>query len=132
MRPSGAWGRRPPANPANEVTTGSDAIKAAIPVNPNPENPPNKEEATTEAANPANGVTTGFGVHLRGPGSGSPEPIPSASACEPFREAIELGLSQGRTRSSASLQPTMLAQLPSKWASMSTALSAAISSTALN
>ena len=96
VRPSGAWGRRPPANPANEVTTGSDAIKAAIPVNPNPENPPNKEEATTEAANPANGVTTGFGVHLRGPGSGSPEPIPSASACEPFREAIELGLSQGR------------------------------------
>ena len=96
VRPSGAWGRRPPANPANEVTTGSDAIKAAIPVNPNPENPPNKEEATTDAANPANGVTTGFGVHLRGPGSGSPEPIPSASACEPFREAIELGLSQGR------------------------------------
>jgi transposase len=96
VRPSGAWGRRPPANPANEVTTGYDAIKAAIPVNPNPENPPNKEEATTEAANPANGVTTGFGVHLRGPGSGSPEPIPSASACEPFREAIELGLSQGR------------------------------------
>jgi transposase len=96
VRPSGAWGRRPPAKPANEVTTGSDAPKAAIPVNPNPENPPNKEEATTEAANPANGVTTGFGVDLRGLGGGSPKPIPSASACEPFREAIELGLSQGR------------------------------------
>ena len=96
VRPSGAWGRRPPANPANEVTTGSDATKAAIPVNPNPEDPPNREEATTEAANPANGVTTGFGVHLRGPGGESPKPIPSASACEPFREAIELGLSQGR------------------------------------
>jgi len=96
VRPSGAWGKRPPAKPANEVTTGSDAPKAAIPVNPNPENPPNKEEATTEAAKPANGVTTGFGVHLRGPEGGSPKPIPSASACEPFREGIELGLSQGR------------------------------------
>jgi transposase len=96
VRPSGAWGRRPPAKPANAVTTGSDAPKAAIPVNPNPENPPNREEATTEAAKPANGVTTGFGVDLRGPGGGSPKPIPSASACEPFREGIELGLSQGR------------------------------------
>jgi transposase len=96
VRPSGAWGRRPPANPANEVTTGSDAINAAIPVNPNPETPPNREEATTEAAKPANGVTTGFGVDLRGPGGGSPKPVPSASACEPFREAIELGLSRGR------------------------------------
>ena len=96
VRPSGAWGRRPPAKPANEVTTGSDATNAAIPVNPNPENPPNREEATTEAAKPANGVTTGFGVDLRGPGGGSPKPVPSASACEPFREAIELGLSRGR------------------------------------
>jgi transposase len=96
VRPSGAWGRRPPANPANEVTTGFGAIKAAIAVNPNPENPPLKGKATTEAANPANGVTTGFGVDLRGLGGGSPKPIPSASACEPFREAIELGLSQGR------------------------------------
>jgi transposase len=96
VRPSGAWGRRPPAKPANGVTTGSDAIKASITVNPNPENPPTREKATTEAAKPANGVTTGFGVHLRGSGGGSPAPIPSASACEPFREAIELGLSQGR------------------------------------
>jgi hypothetical protein len=31
----GVWGRRPPAKPANEVTTGSDATK---PANPNPEN----------------------------------------------------------------------------------------------
>jgi hypothetical protein len=41
-------------------------------------------------------VTTGFGVDLRGPGGGNPKPVPSASACEPFREAIELGLSRGR------------------------------------
>ena len=32
VRPPRAWGRRPPAKPANEVTTGSDATK---PANPN-------------------------------------------------------------------------------------------------
>jgi len=40
VRPPGAWGRRAPAKPANEVTTGSDAAKPANPVNPNP-NPEN-------------------------------------------------------------------------------------------
>jgi hypothetical protein len=40
VRLPGAWGRRPPAKPANEngVTTGSDAAKPANPVNPNPVN----------------------------------------------------------------------------------------------
>ena len=33
VRPPGAWGRRPPAKPANEVTTGSDATKPANTVN---------------------------------------------------------------------------------------------------
>src|ERR1700685_4846104 len=44
VRPPGAWGRRPPAKPANEnaVTTGSEAAKPANPVNPNPENLPNR------------------------------------------------------------------------------------------
>src|ERR1039457_979023 len=60
-RPPGAWGRRPPAKPANE-----------------------------------NGVTTGFGVELSDSEHESPQPVPSTSLCEPFREAIELGLSQGR------------------------------------
>jgi hypothetical protein len=45
---------------------------------------------------PANEVITGFGVDLRGPGAANPKPILNASACEPLREAIELGLSQGR------------------------------------
>src|SRR5437879_10459393 len=40
VRPPGAWGRRPPATPANEVTTGSDAAQLA-PVNPNPNSDPN-------------------------------------------------------------------------------------------
>jgi transposase len=99
VRPSGSWGRRPPAKPADEpaqVTTGSDAVKTAIAVNPSPQSSPNKVKAKTEAAKPANEVTTGFGVHLSGLGGGTPKPIPSTSACEPFREAIELGLSRGR------------------------------------
>ena len=41
-------------------------------------------------------VTTGFGVDLRDTGSGKADRNPSASAGEPFREAIELGLSRGR------------------------------------
>jgi transposase len=102
VRPPGAWGRRPPAKPANEngVTTGSDAAKPANTVNPNP-NPANlskKGKAKARTAKPANenGVTTGFGVELSDSGHESPQPVPSISLCEPFREAIELGLSQGR------------------------------------
>jgi hypothetical protein len=40
VRPPGAWGRRPPAKPANEkeVTTGSDAAKRTHTINSNPEN----------------------------------------------------------------------------------------------
>jgi len=45
---------------------------------------------------PAIGVTTGFGVELRSPRSENPGRNPSASACEPFQEAIDLGLSRGR------------------------------------
>src|SRR5262250_348269 len=76
VRPPGAWGRRPPTKPANEneVTTGSEAGK---PTN-------------------ANAVTTGFGVESTGLEVENPKRIRSASACEPFREAIELGLSRGR------------------------------------
>jgi transposase len=60
VRPPRAWGRRPPAKPANEVITG-------------------------------------FGVGLSGVDSNSNGHSPTTpSACEPFREPIELGLSQGR------------------------------------
>ena len=42
VRPPGAWGRRAPAKPANEVTTGSDAGQVERTVkpstNPNPGN----------------------------------------------------------------------------------------------
>jgi hypothetical protein len=99
VRPPGAWGRRPPAKPANEngVTTGSDAAKPThtINPNPNPENLSTKGKAKAKPAN-ANAVTTGFGVESTGREADNTKRIPSASFCEPFREAIELGLSRGR------------------------------------
>jgi len=59
VRPPGAWGRRPPAKPANEVTTGSDAAKlATVNPNPNPENLSNKGKAKA-SSKPANEVITG-------------------------------------------------------------------------
>jgi hypothetical protein len=73
VRSPGGWGRGAPAKPANEVTTGSGEAK------------------------PANEVTIDCG----GPPLGNQE-LPSASqdqsasACGPYREAIELGLSRGR------------------------------------
>src|SRR6266540_1032785 len=82
------------AKPAIPVITGSDAAKPAIPVKPNPENLSN--EAKAETSKPAIQVTTGFGVELSALGTEKPKCIPSASTCEPFREAIELGLSRGR------------------------------------
>jgi len=90
------------AKPANEngVTTGSDAAKPANTVdpNPNPENLSTKGKAKARTAKPANenAVTTGFGVELSDSEHESPQPVPSTSLCEPFRDAVELGLSQGR------------------------------------
>jgi hypothetical protein len=43
-------------------------------------------------AKPAIQVITGFGVELRGSSWENQRGVPSASACEPFREIIELGL----------------------------------------
>ena len=95
VRSPGGWGRRPPAKPANEVTTGSSVAKPVIAVNPNPENLSNKGKARA-TSKPANEVTTGWDVEGRGPEAESSQPIPSASFCEPYREAIEVGLSRGR------------------------------------
>ena len=89
VRAPGAWGRRAPAKPANEVTTGSDAGQVERTVNPNPENRSAKGKAKAKRAKPANAVTTGFGEELEAENS-------KRSVCEPFREAIELGLSRGR------------------------------------
>ena len=95
VRPPSGWGRCEP-NPANEVITDSGVAKPAIPVvpdarnfnpnpHPNPENLSNKGKAKA-TAKPANEteVITDSAV------------VPGPSACEPYREAIDLGLSRGR------------------------------------
>jgi transposase len=90
--PSG-WGRCEP-KPANEVITDSGAAKSAIAVIPDPLDPNcnhkpknlsnnGKAKATSKPAN-ENEVITDSAV-VSGP-----------SACEPYREAIDLGLSRGR------------------------------------
>ena len=99
VRPPSGWGRRA-AKPANEVITDSGTAKPAIPVipdapNPNPENLSTKGKATSKPAN-ENEVITGFGVELSGSERKSPKCVSSTSFCEPYREAIELGLSRGR------------------------------------
>src|SRR5271155_3362631 len=95
VRPPSGWGRQEP-KPANEVITDSGATKPAIPVipdpldpnvncNPNPENlsTKRKAKATSKPAN-ENEVITDSAV------------VPGSSACEPYREAIDLGLNRGR------------------------------------
>jgi transposase len=90
--PSG-WGRCKP-KPANEVITDFSAEKPAIPVIPdarninpniNPENlsTKGKAKATAKPAN-ENEVITDSAV------------VTSPSACEPYRETIDLGLGRGR------------------------------------
>jgi transposase len=75
FRPPGGWGRQPP-KPADQVIT-----------DPTP-------------AKPANEVITDFGAESAAHTTAAPEPqpgrSPSASACAPYRDAIELGLSRGR------------------------------------
>jgi len=115
VRPPGGWGRRAP-KPANEVITDFGAEKPAIPAitdpnsnpNTNPENLSTKGKAKP-TSKPANEVITDSEVitdpnpfprdkvgALPSEPVASPQPSPRASACEPYREAIELGLSRGR------------------------------------
>jgi transposase len=87
--PPGGWGRQTGSKPAIRVTTDFGAELSA----PRPEN---HDLVCCDSAKAAIGVTTGFGVELRGPRSENPGRHSSASACESFQEAIELGLSRGR------------------------------------
>jgi len=95
VRPPSGWGRCEP-RPANEVITDFGPAKPATAViadslnpnpnpNPNPENLSNKgkAKATAKPAN-KNEVITDSAV-VSGP-----------SACEPYREAIDTGISRGR------------------------------------
>jgi transposase len=73
VRPPGGWGKLPPAKPANNPTT-----------DPEPDSKPANEVTTDSGA--GSGLTAGDAA-------GSPGP---SSACDPYRETIELGLSRGR------------------------------------
>jgi transposase len=87
------WGGKPQAKPAIGVTTDFGPEKAAISV-----------PAGADPAKPAIGVTTDSAASCSSepaPETASectirPQRSPSASACEPYRELIELGLGQGR------------------------------------
>ena len=90
----GGWSRQGQPKPAMQVITGSMSELPALNPNINPENLPNKGKSNGEDSKPAIQVTTGFGVGLRGPEARKPSSSPSA--CEPFEEAIQLGLGRGR------------------------------------
>jgi hypothetical protein len=87
--PPGGWDRQAGSKPAIGVTADFGVELSA----PRPEI---QKPIPGDSAKPAIAVTTGFGVELRGPRSQNPGRNPSASACEPFQEAIDLGLSRGR------------------------------------
>ena len=84
VRPPGGWGRQAPkpanevitdfgaAKPANEVITDSEVIPDLRPFQP--------DEVGARSSEPV----------------AAPQRSPSASACEAYRDAIELGLSRGR------------------------------------
>jgi transposase len=89
LRPPGVGGRAAPSKPANEVTPDL----AAVPTS-------NGDSAVPLSAKPANEVTPDSGVESWRRTEPAPEPqarsSPSASTCEPYREAIGLALSRGR------------------------------------
>jgi len=83
VRPPGGWGRQPPSKPAIEVST-----------DPAPETAsPARGPTSEELSKPANETSTDLfpkaGEKLSGRS-------PGASACEPYRETIQLALSRGR------------------------------------
>ena len=94
--PSPGRRKQQPAKPAIPMTTGLPAELSLL--NPNPNDNPNPnpflKNGKTKTAKPAISVTTGFGVESGG--SQSQTPKLTASSCEPYREAIELGLRRGR------------------------------------
>ena len=102
LRPPGGWGRASPAKPANGVITDPALSKPAIEVitdSAGAKPVPAGGDAPA-SAKPAIEVITDFGAKLaaRAPAAAEPKPgrSPSASACAPYRDAIEVGLSRGR------------------------------------
>jgi len=100
VRPPGAWGRQPAPKPANGVITDSARQKPANAITGEPESSkPAKEVITDSGAvltvDPAKEPPL---HHQAGAQGAAPRPSysPSASACTPFREVIEVGRSRGR------------------------------------
>ena len=73
VRPPGAWGRRGPATPANEASPALSEAKPANEVTTDPGGQTPQKQGLQPSRQPA-----------------------SASACAPYRETIELGVSRGR------------------------------------
>ncbi len=123
VRRPGGWGRRAVPKPANEVITDFGAGKpgSGHSSEPVPQSPIPSPASDPSGSNPANGVITDSGSFpapeeadqqdpdvataglMTSPGAepapasvAPPTRSPSASACEPYRELIELGLSRGR------------------------------------
>jgi hypothetical protein len=95
LRAPGGWGRQAPAKPANEVITDFGAIPVSADCNCNPKPLSTKGKPTSKPAN-ENGVITGFGVELGATERETSPRLRSTSFSEPYRDAIELGLSRGR------------------------------------
>ena len=83
VRPPGGWGKQPPSKPAIEVSTDSPPETASAPT-----------DLTPELSKPANETSTDFSPTKAG--ERVPGRSPRASACEPYRETIQLALSRGR------------------------------------
>jgi len=125
VRPAGRWGRQPAQpgaakrvpeagvvpstdagkgadpgrpKPANEVTTGFGAGKEVFPASGGllPQEPDSTASPESGPPKPASEVTTDPATEPA-PGSAiPPKRSPSASACEPYRELIEVALARGR------------------------------------
>jgi len=129
VRPAGGWGRRSTLPGSTTLTPDAGAAPPAergMAADACPSKPVSEGAADLAASNPANGVTTDFGVEKPAPRASteaSPDLNPqqltpeatrepqkarpdgealppsrslSPSTCEPYRELIELGLARGR------------------------------------
>ncbi len=95
VRPPGGWGRRPPAKPANEASpdlgAGTNSVEMAVPGSPDDPLPAQETVSDPSAiAKPANEASPDSDP-VAVPGRS-----PTASACEPFLDFVELSLSKGR------------------------------------
>ncbi len=99
VRPPSGWGRHEP-KPANEVIADFGAAKPAIPVRPDPLDP-NVNPNPNPNPNPENLSSKGKSKPTSKPANENEvitdsALVPGPSACEPYREAIDLGINRGR------------------------------------